>query len=79
MNILHESKNGLALAADGNEYRIGKPVKQEDGKVVIQAARHYYCVEYAVKAYARLVANDEAQDLWEWLSMFNEVCEAFKA
>ena len=64
----------LALVQDGDTYTIGKPVKDEKGKIVLQNQKYYYQPASAVKALAKRVSNDEAKDLFEWLAIFQETC-----
>lgn len=68
----------IALVADGNEYRIGKPTEDNDGKFVLQGQKYYYRIEEAVRKLAENVSNTETADLWAWLACFAEVCDTVK-
>lgn len=69
----------IALGVIGDEWRIGKPAKDEKGKDTVLNPSYYYREDIAVRHLAKKVSNAEAADLWEWISMFNEICEGLKA
>ncbi len=69
----------IALALVGSEYRLGKPAKDEQGRDTVLNPSYYYRTDIAVKHLAKKVSNETAADLWEWLTLFNEICDTLKA
>lgn len=66
----------VALVQEGDTYTIGKPVTVQDkdgqDKQVLQNQKYYYQPASAVKALAKRVSNDEAEELFEWLAIYME-------
>jgi hypothetical protein len=65
----------LRLIAKGNEFQLGKPTKDKEGKDALQNPKYFYDIENAVLRTARLVANtskSDAENLLGWLQIYKE-------
>ena len=72
------SNGKIAMKCTGNDYTIGKPTVDDNGKHVLIG--HCYCYDpvIAVKTLAKKVSNEEATELFEWLGVFAEIVEDLK-
>lgn len=68
----------IAMKASGNDFTIGRPTVDKNGKEGIVGSCYCYCPAHAVKTLARKVSSAEATDLFEWLEIYAQINEDVK-